>query len=368
MVKHRVAYHFILILFSFLFIPLSSADEIDLAKSAKLISCGYYIASQTPERITDGNVATYWSCGILHSHWGEHWLIFDFNGLVELTRYTIRHAAAANLSGMLNTQEFNIEIAQNLDGPWEIIHTVHNLSPENINECIFPLPVRTRFVRLHILKPNYFGREDNFTRIAEIEFWGKKLAGTNFNLISSVQAATPSSSNVSAAPAEIKPIVQQNKTSAKPYTQPKAQVASTARNPNISGTAGNNWIAYLTYGALGIAGLVGIIILSALFRWIMAKYTTKKQAQQKQAAEQARLLKKQEEERKKLEKQKAVEAEFQAYFNAGLKAMEEGRYEDAAQAFYQAQGLKPDSTEAKSKLVYCKNLAKMQSGKNEYAA
>lgn len=80
------------------------------------------------------------------------------------------------------------------------------------------------------------------------------------------------------------------------------------------------------------------------------------------------LQKEQEEEQTKADKIQAVAAKFQEYYDLGLKAMEEGRLNEAMHAFYQAQGLRPDSIEAKSKLIYCKNLMKATSGKTKQAA
>lgn len=346
-----------LLLFLFIFIlsGLGFSAETNLAKEARLISCGYYLGSQTPEQIIDGNSSTYWSCGILHNQWGEHWIIFDFGGLAEITRFSIKHAAIVNLPGTLNTQEFVIEAGSSIDGSWHQVAIFNNNTQENQNEYNFPHIVQTRYIRLYIIKPNYFSRDDNFARIVEVEFWGTKLK-SHFNLIPSVQAATPNTNNVVpesiASNNKIKAQIPKNNT----ITQTKI---------NSNGSPSANYSDYLLYGAIGLGILILLIVIVALLRWLIAHQKTNKQLKQKQEAEQVRLQKQQEAEKVKLEKQQAVAAKFQEAFDAGMKAMDDGRYEDAAQSFYQAQGLRPDSTEAKSKLVYCKNLMKAAKGNTE---
>jgi hypothetical protein len=367
-VRSLLFYCLLSLLIVFLLTDFSFSAETNLAKDARLISCGYYLGSQTPEHAIDGNSSTYWSCGILHSQWGEHWLVFDFGALAEITRFSIKHGAAANLPGNLNTQEFVIETGQALDGPWHQVYSIQNNAQENQNEYIFPQRIQTRYIRLYILKPNYFGRDDNFARIAEVEFWGTKLQ-SSFNLIAYVQAATPDSDGDTLG--SFPPISKTNNNSL-PKTRPRTpknntinQVQSRTESANSAGT---NYTNYLLYVVMGLGVLISLIILGSFIRWIMSRQKMKKQLIQKQEAEQAKLLKQQEEEKKKLEKQQAVAVKFQEYFGAGMKAMEEERYEEAAQAFYQAQGLRPDSTEAKSKLVYCKNLMKVSKGHAEQVA
>lgn len=363
-------YCFLLILIIVSLASLNFAAETDLVKSARLISCGYYLGSQTPERVADGDNSTYWSCGILHNQWGEHWLAFDFGGLAEITKFSVKHIAFANLPGTLNTQEYIIESGQSVEGPWHIVYSVHNNAQENQNDYIFPQQIQTRYIRLHIIKPNYYGREDNFARIAEIEFWGTKLQ-SNFNLIASVQAATPKTgTNESESFSSINNF--QTNTPAKSNIQPHT---AKGRIPNQSQSkvksinpSRRDYSSYLIYSVTGLGVLIVLILLVSLIRWMISWRTTKKQFKQKQEAEQIKLQKQQDEERKKLEKQQAVTTKFQEYFDAGMKAMEEERYDEAAQAFYQAQGLRPDSTEAKSKLVYCKNLMKLSKGRSEQAA
>jgi hypothetical protein len=367
-VRSLLFYFFLLLLIVFQLTGYSFSAETNLVKDARLISCGYYLGSQTPEHATDGNNSTYWSCGILHNQWGEHWLIFDFGGLAEITKFCVKHGAVANLPGTLNTQEFVIEAGPSLDGPWRQVFSIQNTTQENQNEYIFPQKIQSRYIRLYILKPNYLGRDDNFVRIAEVEFWGTKLQ-SNFNLIASVQAATPDTDTgtLDSVPSIN---VTNNNSSAKPKTRaPKNSVINQVQlKQEPAKSAGINYSDYLLYGAMGLGALILLVILGSLIRWIFSRQKIKKQLQQKQDAEQIRLQKQQEAEKVKLEKQQAVAAKFQEYFDSGMKAMEEERYEDAAQAFYQAQGLRPDSTEAKSKLVYCKNLMKSSKRNAEQAA
>jgi hypothetical protein len=367
-VRSLIFYFFLLLGIVFQLVSFGYPAETNLAKEARLISCGYYLGSQTPEHATDSNSSTYWSCGILHNQWGEHWLVFDFGGIAEITRFNIKHAALANLPGTLNTQEFVIESGHALDGPWHQVYTFQNNTQENQNDFIFPQRIQTRYIRLYILKPNYFGRDDNFARIAEVEFWGTKLQ-SNFNLIASVQAATPDT-NDSISNSFPSNTLTNNNTLSKPKTETSKNniINQTKTKTESTDSSGVNYTDYILYGAIGLGGLISLVIIGSLLRWIIARQKANKQLKQKQEAEQIRLQKQQEAEKVKLEKQQAVAAKFQEAFDAGMKAMEEGQYEDAAQSFYQAQGLRPDSTEAKSKLVYCKNLMKLSKGSTIQAA
>ncbi|MFB3897866.1 MAG: hypothetical protein ACE14V_16365, partial [bacterium] len=241
-----------------------------------------------------------------------------------------------------------------------------NNAQENQNDYIFPHIIQTRYIRLYILKPNYFSRDDNFVRIAEVEIWGTKLQ-SNFNLIASVQAATPDTNDDFSNTYPSKTLNNNNISSSKPKTQtPKNNINNQTKTKSKESTSsGTSYTDYLLYGVMGFGILISLIVIGSLFRWVITRQKAKQQLKQKQEAEQIRLQKQQEAEKVKLEKQQAVAAKFQEAFDAGMKAMEEGRYEDAAQSFYQAQGLRPDSTEAKSKLVYCKNLMKQAKGNAE---
>lgn len=245
------------ILFLFLLSSFSFATETNLVKTAKLISCGYYLGSQAPECVADGDVSTYWSCGMLHNQWGEHWLVVDCGSLAEFTRFSIKHSAFTNLPGTENTQEFAVEIGPSLEGPWKEVYYVKNNAQENLNEFFFLPAMQSRFVRLHIIKPNYFGREDNFVRISEIEIWGNRLK-SSLNFIASAQAATPD---------VVSPIPQTYSTVRKPYdfsesngqsSITKAKATSPRKEPKVEqfNSSGKDYSSYIVYCVLGVGGII----------------------------------------------------------------------------------------------------------------
>ena len=97
-----------------------------------------------------------------------HWLALDLGGSRTVTGFVVRHAGAAGEEQYCNTQNFALQSASSISGPWVNECVVDNNAQANVTYRSYQSPKYLRYVRLYITDPG----ADNFARIPEFEVWG----------------------------------------------------------------------------------------------------------------------------------------------------------------------------------------------------
>lgn len=123
----------------------------------------------------DGNLGTKWVARPNAD--GKNVTVFDFGSDVELVGITVYHAQSGGEGINLNTEDFHVEFGPSGNGPWTLLfQVIDNLDDRTPRTFA---PVRTRFVRLVVddamsMNKANAKNDDNYARIPEIEFFGRK--------------------------------------------------------------------------------------------------------------------------------------------------------------------------------------------------
>lgn len=97
-----------------------------------------------------------------------HWLTIDLGGNRTVNGYIVRHASAGGEPASLNTQNFAIQTAASMTGPWTDETVVDNSAQASVTYRSYYTPKVVRYVRLYITDPG----SDNYARIPEFEVRG----------------------------------------------------------------------------------------------------------------------------------------------------------------------------------------------------
>jgi hypothetical protein len=97
-----------------------------------------------------------------------HWLTYDLGSTRTVNGFIVRHAGAGGEETYYNTQQFRIQSATSLGGPWTDETAVDNTAQESVTTRSYNTPKSLRYVRLYITDPGI----DNHARIPELEVRG----------------------------------------------------------------------------------------------------------------------------------------------------------------------------------------------------
>ncbi|MEU9131473.1 discoidin domain-containing protein [Kitasatospora sp. NPDC048540] len=95
------------------------------------------------------------------------WLEVDLGSAHQLSRFTVKHAAAGGESATWNTRDYTVQVRSSTADPWTTAATVTGNTAATTTS---PAAVTARYVRLVITKPTQTG--DPAARIYEFEAWG----------------------------------------------------------------------------------------------------------------------------------------------------------------------------------------------------
>ncbi len=101
-----------------------------------------------------------------------HWLALDLGKDRTVHTYVVRHAGAGGETTNFNTEQFRVQSAASLAGPWTDEHVISNTNRYRVTLRNYFTTKVVRYVRLYITDPG----TDNFARIPEFEVWGDSAA------------------------------------------------------------------------------------------------------------------------------------------------------------------------------------------------
>lgn len=104
-----------------------------------------------------------------------HWLTLDLGENRTVNGFIVRHAGAAGEPTYLNTNNFKIQSASSISGPWTDECVVDNSAQANIITRAYNTPKSMRYVRLYITNAGI----DNYARIPEFEVWGSTVGSVS---------------------------------------------------------------------------------------------------------------------------------------------------------------------------------------------